>query len=295
MIKAYSKRQLHPYAGQAQIAVAGRARAITLDGANWEIQFARGVNSGHIPDGQGIQPSYTRATYLTQAELAQIAQQAAGEGQEIDERIVELAVFLAATDLPFPSADRFEYWLLDPEDEYPLALMFSCTTPEDMNLFPAQPEWAALPAAVMAIDLTDDEKQRGDSPVNYQVERLVAGRAGARPKAQWFERRDGDQARFPPLLLREDWRDPAQQALCKRYLHRQSTRLLMLHGLPHEDRKRLEIAARSYIFEVERFCALYPEVADKELLTTIRIEARLRRSADNEHPLAHRRDGVLYI
>ena len=56
-----------------------------------------------------------------QAELAEIAQQAAGDGQEIDERIVELAVFLAATDLPFPSADRFEYWLLDPDDEHPLA------------------------------------------------------------------------------------------------------------------------------------------------------------------------------
>lgn len=293
MIQAYSQRQLHPYSGQAQIALSPRARAITLDGVSWELHFARVVADAQGGPGLATLNSYTRAAYLSREELAAIAADPAPGG--VDERIVELAGFLTAQPLPFPAADRFEYWLLDARDGAPLALLFSCTSEQEMALFPVQPDWTALPAAVMPIEASAAEQRRGDSPVNYQVERLVAERAGPRARARWFERREGDQAGFPPLLLREDWPDPAQQALCARYLERQAPRLLMLHGLPLADRRRMEEAARAQIFEVERFCMLYPELADADLINALRVEARLRRSAGNEHPLAHRRDGVLYI
>jgi len=166
-----------------------------------------------------------------------------------------------------------------------------------MATFPARPEWTALPAAVMPIEATPEEKGRNDSPANYQLETLIARRARSKPVARWFERCDDETDSFPPCLIREDWQDQADHALCQRYVKRQSTRLLMLHNLQHEDRLRLEIAAKDHIFEVERFFSLYPVVADEKLMNAIRVEARLRRSEGSEvdqTSVLGRRDGVLY-
>ena len=113
--------------------------------------------------------------------------------------------------------------------------------------------------------------------MNYRVERMVAERAGQKPRGQWFTRHKGEPDAFPPLLLKEEWGDAAQFELCQRYIQRQSTRLLMLHDLQHDDRKRLEKAARPNVFEVERFYPFYPEVADQQLMNAILVEARLRR------------------
>jgi hypothetical protein len=52
----------------------------------------------------------------------------------------------------------------------------------------------------------------------------------------------------------------------------------MMHGLPRPVRYRLERAAREYVFDIERFHPLYPEVIDDSLLTAARVEARLRRA-----------------
>ena len=94
--------------------------------------------------------------------------------------------------------------------------------------------------------------------------------------------------------MREDWLDQADHELCQRYIKRQSTRLLMLHNLKHEDRLRLEMAAKGHVFEVERFFSLYPEVADEKLMIAMRVEARLRHSEGDGDLLRNRRDGVLY-
>ena len=50
----------------------------------------------------------------------------------------------------------------------------------------------------------------------------------------------------------------------------------MLHGLPRKVRQRLEQTARDYVFDVEKFYPLYPEVVDNSRLNTARVEARLR-------------------
>jgi len=174
----------------------------------------------------------------------------------IAERILELTDFLARITLPFPVADTFEYWLLDEKEKSPLALIFSAKDSEQMNAYPSRPEWTALPAAVMPIEKTEDEKSSSSAPVNYRLERLVAERAGINPKAKWFTRRLNEEQSFPTLMLREDWQEKEADDLCQRYLTRQSPRLLMLHGLSQELRKQLEINARSHALEVERFYPL---------------------------------------
>jgi hypothetical protein len=79
-----------------------------------------------------------------------------------------------------------------------------------------------------------------------------------------------------------DWESEEDRRLCQRYIERQAPRLLMLHGLKHDDRLRLEGYARQNALEVERFFPLYPAVADDELMSAICVEARLRLAA--EHP-----------
>jgi hypothetical protein len=270
MINAYSQRLMPPFSGQVQIAESERARVLTMDGEVWEIHF------------QYAASSYRRVAYIEHKELVEIPQRTAQELSDVDERIIELAGFVTESELPYPAADRFEYWLLDRKDGSPLALIFSCTSAEEMETYPSRPEWTALPAAVLPIEATPEEKDRSVSPVNYRVESLVSKRAGTNPVARWFERHDDETENFPPFMIREDWEDPADEVLCQRYIERQSTRLLMLHGLEHEVRLRLEGYARAYALEVDRFFHLYPEVADNKQMSAILIEARLRRATGDE-------------
>ena len=100
-------------------------------------------------DSQNGQRSYRRVAYLDHEELLEIQKRSPQESKDIDGRIIELADFLATARLPFPAADRFEYWLLDPADGSPLALIFSCTEAGQMATYPSRPEWTALPAAVL--------------------------------------------------------------------------------------------------------------------------------------------------
>jgi hypothetical protein len=284
MIKAYSQRLLPPYSGQVQIVESEQARALTMDMETWEIQFRR------------HETNFIRVAWVQHRDLGELEEKAARDGEEIDDRILELTRFLETASLPFPAADKFEYWLLDPVDDSPLALIFSCTEGVQMGRFPSHPEWTALPSAVMPIELTFEEKERSDTPVNYRLEQLVAERAGNKPKARWFQRRPGEPDAFPPLMVREDWENEVAHDICQRYLRRQSTRLLMLHGLEHDERMRLEEAAKPYAMEVYRFHTLYPEYADDALMHTILVEARLRAShGEQDNRLQRRRDGISYL
>ena len=283
MIKAFSQRLLPPYSGQVQIVESEHARAVTMDMDTWEIHFRR------------HETSFVRVAWVKHRELGEVEARAARDGEAIDDRILELTRFLETASLPFPAADRFEYWLLDPVDDTPLALIFSCTEGEQMGRFPSHPEWTALPAAVMPIELTSEEKARSETPVNYRLEQLVAERAGSKPHARWFQRRPSEPDEFPPLMIREDWEEEEHREICRRYLSRQSTRLLMLHGLEHDVRKHLEQAAKSYAMEVFRFYSLYPEVADDKIMRAILVEARLRASRGEQGDRLRRRDGVYYL
>ena len=241
------------------------------------------------------QRRYSPVALIDSQEIEKIAQQSTPESQQMDERVLELIFFIASAELPFPSVDKFEFWLLDAEDKSPLALIFSCIDRDQMEAFPNKTEWTALPDAVMHIQKTPQELEDSSPPVNHRFERLIAERAGYYPKAQWFERHAAETETFPPLLVKEDWQQDDEMDLCRRYIQRQSTRLLMLQGLQQDDRRRLEIAARPHVFEAERFFACYPDVVDDKLMNAIRVEARLRRDESDESHVAKRRDGIHYM
>ena len=298
MIKTYSQRLLTPYYGLVQIAESERARALTVDGQTWEIQFLRSGNgspSYSTNFDQGIHHRYRRAVTISDNEIRQKKISSTANDQTVDERIVELTDFLADVSLPFPAVDHFEYWLLDANDQLPLALIFSCKDAEQMNAYPSHPEWTALPAAVMPIEMTEDEKSYSSAPVNYRLERSVAERAGSNPKAKWFTRRLNEEQKFPTFMLTDDWQEEESKDLYQRYLTRLSPRLLMLHGLDLEVRKQLEINARIHALEVERFYPLYPEVVDQTLMNATLVEAKLRSTTEDQPELHKRRDGIHYL
>ena len=299
MITAHSQRVLQPYSAQVQIAASGQARALSMDGDLWEFQFIY-ANSRGSPGRSPVyrkshqQGRFTRAAHIRHCDLARVIENPVTEEGQVDQRILELATFLLDARLPFAAADRYEYWLLDPSDDSPLALIFSCVDASEMASFPRLTEWTALPAAVMPIATSEAERASSHGPVNYRFERFVAERAGTRPRAQWFTRRYHEGEAFPPFLVREDWDAEEPRDLCQRYLHRQAPRLLMLHGVSLEARRRMELAAKANALDVARFFPLYPEVADQQLMDAIRIEARIRLAAGETAYALGRRDGVLY-
>ncbi len=286
-----------PYSGQMQIVESDRARALTLDSQTWEIQFLHELNNS-LDDNKNVK-RYFRVAMISDQNIREKTlselQNDDDKSTHIDERIMELIDYLAEATLPFPAADIYEYWLLDAEDKSPLALIYSCTHENQKKTFPERAEWTALPAAVMPIDRSDEEISREYAPINYQVERLVAERAGFNAKAQWFTRQYTQDEIFPSLLLREDWQQQESADLCQRYLQRQSPRLLMLHRLNSDLRRQLEINARQHALEVERFYPLYPEIIDKTVMDAIRVEARLRGVTEGQPDIHKRRDGIHYL
>ncbi|MFK8026502.1 MAG: hypothetical protein AB8C40_00405 [Gammaproteobacteria bacterium] len=277
-----------------------RARALTLDSQTWEIQFLHSLNDTSNSNNKPQDAKrYFRVAMIKDSDIREKSiaslQDQEDDNATIDERIIELIEYLATANLPFPAKDIFEYWLLDAKDQSPLALIYSCTEESQKKTFPERAEWTALPAAVMPIDRSEEEISREYAPINYQVERLVADRAGFYAKAQWFTRQNTPNESFPTLLLRQDWQDNENAELCQRYLQRQSPRLLMLHGLSQEERSKLEVSARKYALEVERFYKLYPEIVDQALIDAIRVEARLRGVTEGQPAIHKRRDGIHYL
>lgn len=283
MFNTYSQKLGPPYSGQAQIAQSDTYRAITLDGLTWEVQF---VNRVHV-----------RVKTITEADIKTRAKNPAALSEESDQKLDELILFLAEVELPFPANDHFEFWALDKADQTPLAMIFSCSKPEHMSKFPSYPDWTSLPDSVMPITKTENEIAAKMAPVNYRFERLVADRSGINRKGRWFDRREHDNSLFPPLLVSQEWQSDEDSSLCQRYIERQAPRLLMLHGLPTEQRSSLEQSSKTNAMEVARFYKLYPDIIDTDLISTFRVQARIRAASDSgKSPSIHdRRDGVLYI
>lgn len=288
MVRMYSRRLLLPFVGMVQIAEMDSARALSMDGMYWSIQYRLPPKPQAATNGNKRDPgsTYTRIIGYNHAAVATVR-----EGQlenhpvhpALDAGAVRAATQLLfdavkTAPLPYPAADRYEYWLLDASDGSPLALLYTGMSEHEQELTPPRPEWHPMPASELKVEPPEPPQSFYVPPVNYRLEKLVEERAGTRPQAAWFERTGLDQTDFPPCLVREDWQNEEQKVLCDRYLRRLAPRLLMLPDLPRVVRERLEQDAREHVFEIERFHALYPEVVDQKLLTAARVEARMRRA-----------------
>ena len=282
MSRLYSKKLLLPFVGVIQVVELGWGRALSLDGKNWAIRYALNdsepVRNGPFRDDPRV--NFSLVVTIDGDRLEPRAVHPALEPERVRADSQRLFEAIRDVRVPFDAADRYEYWLLDGRDESPLALLHSCVNEEEMKLPVPPSQWLAMPAAELAVPDPDPPVQTTYlPPVNYRLQQQVEERAGYKPRAAWFERTAVTDD-FPPCLINDEWADPECQRLCDLYLRRLAPRLLMMAGLPRAVRQRLEQAACEYVFEVERFYPLYPEVVDDSLLTTARVEARLRRAND---------------
>jgi hypothetical protein len=281
MIQAYSKRLLSPYQGLVQIVETERARALSLQGTDWAIQFRTDTGHAGQRDRAGPPPKkhYVRVANISGSEIQRFKLPYHLDDGVVEQQLLILADYLKDATLPFPPADKYEYWLLDGKNQQPLALIYSCVNAEEMAMYPRQLEWTATPASLSAVEKTPEELKVYTPPVNYQLEQLVNARAGRNPRAAWMKRRESLSCDLPPCLVSENWEEEEHLRLCRRFIARLAPRLLMLHGLEPRDRLRLEQEAKAYALEVDQFFPLYPDVADQMLMSSIRVEARLQLTA----------------
>lgn len=285
MTRLYSKRILLPFVGVVQIADLGWARAMSLNGTSWTVRYTQHENDKTRKGHLNYDPRINIALLINIEKddmTYRVVRRDLDPGQaEIDsQRFFES---IKSADMPFEPADHYEYWLLDAEDESPLALLFTCVEESEARLHTPEPVWRSIAAAELSV--TDPEAQDETfykPPVNYRLQQQIEERAGKKPRGAWFKRSSPDMDNFPSCLIKDQWDDAESQRVCDLYLDRLASRLLTLTSLPSKLRERLEVAASQYAIEVANYYRLYPEVINDKLLTAARVEARLRQANEGQ-------------
>ena len=298
----YGIRRLNPFLGVVQVAETDDARALSVDGVNWQLQVL-----AERPEHIWATPN--RGKPRRQFFRFGMWQPDAGMTRVPVNPVLDFGAMLTAADalveilervhleLPFALHDRFELWLLDPERR-PLALLGSAVNKRFMAEVDEHQWHAALPGGepfrapsllaqgIPAQDMTS-RRRHAD-----RLEQLVRHSVARPPAPQWIERADdgGGTAldssgevwpatAFPCTGLRTDWPDAQDSALVGDYLDWLAPRLLALPGLPPALRRHLEQAAARQALLVEANYRLYPEILDGKAIAAARVEARLRQAA----------------
>ncbi len=307
-VHCHALRRVNPFLGVVQVIEGDGARAISVDGIDWEIQVET-----QSPDGLWGSLNASRAA----RRYFRFGLWSRGGGLwrvpvnpmlDLDEMLAEQNAMLAALaahadHLPFPLVDRFELWALD-DAAQPLALLATTDRAERAaRLRP--PPWQAAPLTDHGFHAPtlDGETARPGEAANPRahaaaLETLVHGAVADAVPEQWFERlpdgsgrgldhrvpaalagRTLDASAFPELLVREAWESPRDAALIADYLGWLAPRLLTLQGLSEATRARVERRACAQAAAVDAFYPLYPRVLEHALVDAARVEARLRRAA----------------
>ena len=103
VIKAYSQRLTPPFSGMVQIAESSRARALTMDGKNWEFQYLHIMLSSEGSPGKNYRRRFSHALTVDKSGLEDIVSRASKNDIELDDSLIELANFISQAEFPFPS------------------------------------------------------------------------------------------------------------------------------------------------------------------------------------------------
>jgi hypothetical protein len=307
-IRCHSLRRVNPFLGVVQVIEGDGARAISLDGVDWEIQVET-----QSPDGLWGSMNAGRATrryfrFGLWSRRAGLWRVPVNPILDIGEMLAEQEAMLTALAehagaLPFPLSDRYELWALD-NDAMPLALLATSDSAARAAKLRAEP-WQAAPLTdhrfhSRALDAEPARPGEAENPRRHAaaVEALVRRVTGTTVPEQWFERLPDGSGRglghrvpaplcdrrlsaseFPERLVRETWPAPCDAALIADYLVWLAPQLLTLQGLSDVTRARVEHDACAQAVALDALYPLYPRVLDYSLVDAARVEARLRRAA----------------
>jgi hypothetical protein len=284
MTRLYSKRVLLPFVGVVQVADLGWARALSLNGTNWTVRYHQ-LENDQTREGHLNYDPRVNIALLLNIEKDHMKYRAVRTDLEPGQSEIDSQRFfetIKSARIPFEVADHYEYWLLDGEDDSPLALLHTCVDESETQIHTPPPVWRAISAAELPVaDPGAQDETFYQPPVNYRLQQQIEAQAGNKPRGAWFKRTNTDSDNFPPCLIKDQWDNAESQRLCDLYLERLAPRLLMLTSLPSKLRQHLENSASQYAIEVDNFYNLYPEVINDKLLKIARVEARLRKANES--------------
>jgi hypothetical protein len=272
-IETYSRRLLSPFHGLQQVITMAGGIAESINGWDWKLYVADESIVSHTGLCEIVYGSWNPTKGLSRSRIRGAISSALIE--QIGDQLLN-AVEQLAEEIPFPSLDRYELWLLDEQRGLPLALLDSALSNDNRTSYD-NPVWH--PGGHAGRQFSSDS---GDTET---LSHLINHTAGRQSSAIWIKRnRDGsgsDQqgkrypnSQFPSLLLRECWDDAQQQQLVSDFLKWQAPWLLQL-PLSQDRRTQLETAAWDHPLETSRVYRLFPEIIDKQGLTTTRVKARI--------------------
>jgi len=300
---AFSLRRLNPFNGILQVFTTGSARALSSTGLRWEIQILSDSPQGlwaNIPFAG--QQFYTFGIWSQAEGLRRVPLNPLFNTRDMLQAAARLIERLqpALDGLPFPFADPYELWLLDEESGRPVALLESARDRQALDAKDVR-RWIAAERGDFrfvsshltsrGLPLNDGHNPRVHASV---LEALVQRRGGQNHHRRWFYKPpdanylpldNQDPAEvpdtFPPLPLTLEWDNEEDLALIDDYLAWKAPQLLLLPGLSSALRERLEQLAVKHAEQIERFWRLYPEIHNKRLLNSARVEAKIRSSNES--------------
>jgi hypothetical protein len=278
--RCYAVRLPNPFLGVLEIVETDRARALSRDGAHWEIQVVteRPEHTwGRDASGKASTQFFRFGDWHPDHGLSHVPLNPILDIGTMLEAGEAMAASLAELidRLPFPFADHLEYWLLDTESR-PLVLLASATDEAHIPRISVE-HWHANSA------------EEAVFPDAVALEQLVRELAGTDTRRCWYRRHpDGSGETLSPLvadlptgdLPRLPLQFPApnknSRALLDAYLDWLAPRLLPLVTLDDGERRRLERAACRQARQLESIHRLIPRILQPERINAARVEARLR-------------------
>jgi hypothetical protein len=271
-ILTYSRRLLSPFHGVQQIVALQSGIAESMDGRDWKLYVADDKIISHTGLSEVVYGSWNSNRGLSRSRIRGTLP--CDLIESVGEHLVE-ALEAQAHKIPFPAADHYELWLLDKQEANPLALLESALSDEPLASID-RPAW--YPGAQANRDFLSDSGDAAD------LIGAVRSAAGIKPFAIWIKRnkegggigQHGEQFSphiFPPLLIRDQWENSKQHRLVADFIDWQAPWLLQLKLAP-QLRKQLEQAAWRRPIETSRVYRLFPDIFDRQGLTTARVKAR---------------------
>lgn len=279
----YAIRRINHFLGVLQVIETEFGRATSANGLSWEIEVSERIEldqaGSDIPEQQNNY--YHHGLWSEEQGLIQRPLSLTDKGEDFfaqGEYVISQVRKFSAY-LPFGLKDCIEYWLLDKNDQQPLALLAS-TTNENLLPEPLPKYWSCC------LGLKGVHGQCR-FPGTDELEFLVKERAGFNRRTAWFQRRpNGDGidlnsgdvfpgGYFPPYLIQTKWIEAMHGGLVNDYIKWVAPSLLTL-DLQAQERRFLEESLHVQAVSVEHLWRLYPDVLNETLINPARVQSRMQ-------------------
>ncbi len=284
--KCYAIRRVNPFLGVLQIVETEDGRASSVNGLSWEIEVSELIDMDQVEGSPFVEKNYYRhGLWSDEQGLICRPLSLTDSNEEFisqAERVIQTLQH-HLKQLPFKITDQFEFWLLDKEDNQPLALL---ATAVDENTFPDR-----LPrywSASLGLNGVDSQRR---FPQTDELELLIKECAGFNRSYQWFIRNeDGsatafesdtryDRDYFPSYLIQQNWPLPEHRQLVEDYIQWIAPSLLTLSSLSNSERNQLETALPKQAVSIEHHWRLYPHIIDQKKIKRARVQCQLQQAS----------------